>query len=373
MKLGLKIYSALALVLSVSGCSFQNSRLQEVESLLVDMNREGHFDASFTIGNKSGVIYSKSFGLADRSWSIPISNETRFDIASLNKSFVAVMIMQLVEQGKLKLTDTLSTHLTYSGEYADQITIHQMLTHTSGLPDYDAIDEKLKKNQFEGFKRLHFNNKDYVDFISRLKPIGVPGAQFYYSNFAYHLLAIIIEITERKHFSEALDSMICKPLGLVSTFTPVDNYHTYPLLAEAYDYKEGIFLESPFIDYSLGRRIFSTSEDLVKWGIENSNPTLISNESNNWILRNHIGNLNPTISYGYGWVVFDGEGDYRMGKLDVPGNYVIHGGSTDGYRSLLIIYNGGEWIISLLGNIGDQINELKTGDDILKILIKEEI
>lgn len=165
--------------------------------------------------------------------------------------------------------------------------------------------------------------------------------------------------------------MICMPLGLYATYSPIDNYEVYSKLATPYDLVGGKYKKSPFIDYSLGRRIFSTSGDLYKWGLEMLNPTQISKESHQTILTNHLRDINAQISYGYGWVIFDGQGDYRMGNVDLKGNYFIHGGATDGYRSILIVYNEGQYIISLLGNIGDQIDELATIERILKILTLE--
>lgn len=373
MKCGLESILFLSIIALFIGCSFQNDQLREIDDLIEELHSNNEFDGSIVIGNKSGVVYAKSIGLAVREWNTPITDDTRFDIASLNKSFVGYMIMQLVESGKIDLNEPLTSYLDFNGMYGDEITIHQMLTHTSGLPDYNEIDEDLKARGFEKFKRTHFEDQDYVRFIGSLGPNSSPGEQFYYSNFAYHLLSLIIEKVEGKHFSKVLDSMICRPLKLENTYAPLNNRIVYDRLAASYQLQEGKYEKSPFIDYSIGRRIFSTTKDLYKWGKEVSAPQLISNESQQKLLTNHIKALNPSISYGYGWAVFDGKGEYEMGKLNIPGEYVIHGGATDGYRSLLIIYNGGEWTIALLGNIGSQFNELETAEKILKILINNEL
>ena len=351
-----------------SQCGFQSDNLAEVESYIIGLHENNRFDGSIAIGNRSGIVYSKSVGTAVREWSIPVSNDTRFDIASLNKSFISMMIMQLVESGDVNLDDAISSYIHFDSEYADSITIHQLLTHTSGLPDYDAIDAELQANRFERFKRRNYSNEDYLSFIASLPPTAKPGEKFYYSNFGYHVLSILIERTTGVHFSAALDSMICKPLGLSNTYSPMDNYKLYPRLALPYDFVKDEFQRSPFIDYSLGRRIFSTADDLIKWGMEMSEPTLITNNSLQNITTNHLSELSQKISYGYGWVVFDGRKDYAMGRLNVQGPYIIHGGSTDGYKSLLVVYNGGEWIVSLVGNTGDQIDELKMGEDLMKLL-----
>lgn len=363
-------HSFIFLFLLFCQCGFRNDTLAEVDTYITQLHEKNHFDGSVSIGNKSGIIYSKSIGTAVREWSMPIESDTRFDVCSLNKSFVAMMIMQLVESGDLDLKAPISTYMKFNSEYADSITIHQILTHTSGLADYDAIDTKLHKNRFEAFKRRYYTSDDYLSFIGSLPPIAKPNERFYYSNFGYHILSLLIEKKTSMHFSSALDSMICKPLGLTNTYTPIDNYKIYPRLAVPYDFVNGEFQKSPFIDYSLGRRIFSTADDLIKWGIEMSLPTLISDESHRRIAANHLAEISSEISYGYGWAIFDGKKDYAMGRMNVEGKYIIHGGETDGYKSLLIVYENGEWIVSLVGNIGDQINELEMGEDLMKLLIE---
>lgn len=363
-------HSFIFLFLLFCQCGFRNDTLAEVDNYIIQLHEKNHFDGSVSIGNRSGIVYSKSIGTAVKEWSIPVERDTRFDVCSLNKSFVAVMIMQLVESGDIDLNGTISSYIKLKSAYADSISIHQILTHTSGLADYDAVDAKLHKKRFEAFKRRYYTNDDYLSFIGSLPPIGKPNERFHYSNFGYHVLSLLIEQKTGMHFSNALDSMICKPLGLSNTYAPIDNYKIYPRLALPYDLMNGEFQKSPFMDYSLGRRIFSTAEDLNRWGIEMSLPTLISDESHRSIVTNHLTEINSEISYGYGWAVFDGKKDYAMGRMDVDGKYIIHGGETDGYKSLLIVYESGEWIVSLVGNIGDQINELEMGEDLMKILIE---
>ena len=93
-----------------------------------------------------------------------------------------------VEEGILSLEDTLVGLLDefkYAGRFDPSITIHQMLTHTSGLPDYSQLETNQLQNNARIFKRKHFTNAQYVDYISQLPAVGQPEKQFYYSNFAY--------------------------------------------------------------------------------------------------------------------------------------------------------------------------------------------
>ncbi|WP_462248398.1 serine hydrolase domain-containing protein [Ekhidna sp.] len=356
------------LVFSITSCGFENSKLKEVDDYIRQLHQRGKFDGTIAIATMDGVVYESSLGLADRTWNIEVAKDTRFDIASINKSFQAYMTLQLVDAGIVSLDDLLTDHIAYAGEHAESITIRQVLTHTSGIASYDAVPDSLRGENFKTFKRQYFKSDEYLEFISQLPTVGAPGEQFYYSNFGYHLIALMLESKLERHFSFLLDSMICQPLGLSNTYAPLNNDIIYPRLAKSYLKAEGTFVESPFIDYSLGRRIFSTSVDLTKWGQEMVNPTLVSKELVDEMMTNHIKEINPNITYGFGWAVFDGLGDYQMGKLDVKSEYVIHGGATDGYRSLVTIYNNGEWIISHLTNIGEEANELEITEQVLTIL-----
>jgi len=360
----------------VSGCDSPNYRtdtndwIAKVDSLLLTKNANSHFDGTIVIGSKDEILYQKALGKANRTWDIDLSNDTRFDIASLNKSFQAALILIAVEEGHIFLTDKLISFFTELN-FDSTITIHHLLTHTSGLPDYDAVNENLKKENYKTFKRLSFSNPDYAHFISKLETVGKPGLQFHYSNFGYHLLALILEKVYQKPFSQLLQQKICKPYGLDHTFSEIDNQKVHKKVAEGYSYnqKDSSYRRNNFIDLTLGRRIFSTTEDLYKWSKLLSNGEIISNRSYILMTTNHLQEIDKDNSYGYGFVVFDG-GNYKMGNLDINQNYILHGGSTEGFKAMLTNINDGKLIIALLSNVGDRTNELKLTETIIKQIIK---
>ncbi|MTI32152.1 serine hydrolase domain-containing protein [Xanthovirga aplysinae] len=347
--------------------------LVKLDSLINSENKENRFHGTVVIGNLDSIFYHKAIGVADRVWDLPMQLDYRFDIASVNKSFIAALILIAVEENKLQLDDKLTDLLTnykYSGKFDPNITIHQMLTHTSGLADYNGVRKDLSANKFLKFKRLHFSNHDYLDFISQIPPFSNAGKQFHYSNFAYHLLAIILEDTYQQPFSEILDEKICKPLKLSHTFSPQSREEVHKKVTEAYNYspQEKKWRRNRFIDLTLGRRIYSTSGDLYKWGKAMSNNSLLSESSLKVMQTNHLSHLGNNISYGYGWVIFDGRGQYKMGNLSINAPYIIHGGSTEGYKAMLVIIDKGKFIISLLANCGDQVNEIHLTQKIVQLL-----
>lgn len=348
---------------------------KRIDTLFKSHFEQGLFHGGVVITQYGEKVYENYLGLADRSWGIPFDKDVKFDIASLNKSMIAALALKAVEEERLKLDDRLVDLLsgfTYQGQFHPDITLHHLLSHSAGLADYDRVDEALKQDNFLKFKRSRFTNETYVDFISQLTPIGKPGKQFHYSNFAYHLVAIILADIYSKPFAEVLKEKLTVPLGLKNTLSEGLNEIVIPRLAEAYSYQASSekWLKNPFIDLSLSRRIFSTPADLNRWAQVMDKPGWLTELSLNLMKQNHIKDLNQDFTYGYGWVIFDEENKSKMGDLGISKPYIIHGGSTDGYKAMLININQGEYVISFLSNVGNRTNEIQLAQKISKILIK---
>lgn len=177
-----KAFTVFTMGIVLCSCTAQKSDSSHYAGLIKEldaiMDSDPYFSGSITIGSEKEVFFQKAYGYANRSLNVSMKVHHRFDIASLNKSMVGMLIMIAVEEGKLSLDDTLTqllSDVTYSGDFDKRITIHDMLTHTSGLPDYDAVGEELKADNFRAFKRMHVTKTEYVDFISNLPAIGSPG------------------------------------------------------------------------------------------------------------------------------------------------------------------------------------------------------
>lgn len=370
----------------ITGCYSEKSEVNlqdnekqahKIDSLIESNYKQELFHGGIVISKYGETIYENYLGIADRTWNIPIHKEVKFDIASLNKSMIAALILKAVEEDRLhldsKLVDLLS-EFSFDGSFHKKITLHHLLTHSSGLPDYDEIAEELSSNQFLKFKRLRFTNDEYVNFISQIEPINEPGEQFYYSNFAYHLLAIILEEAYNKPFSEILKQKLTKPLGLKNTISESKNEVPIKELAKAYLFDEFTqeWYQNPFIDLSLGRRIFSTASDLNRWAQVMDNPGYLRKKSLQLMQQNHLSQISNNVGYGYGWVVFNKESNTEFGNLGINKKYIIHGGSTDGYKAILININKGEYVISFLSNVGNRTQEMQLSQKIVTILIHKK-
>ncbi|MDX1591958.1 MAG: serine hydrolase domain-containing protein [Balneolaceae bacterium] len=345
--------------------------LLEADTFLKKEAEAEDFSGTIAISHNSELLFESAYGMADRTWDLPMETGYRFDIASVNKSMISGLVMIAEQEGRLHTHDLLVNYLEsyeYEGTFHPQITIHQLLTHTSGLPDYGAVPEFLSADNFRELKRMHVTNPEYVDFISRLTPVGEPGEKFFYSNFAYHLLCILLEDIYDMPFGELLANKIAGPLGMSLTFSTTQNEEIHENVVTGYMYRNDEWEKNPFIDLTLGRRVFSTSGDLVRWGEALSDTTLFTESSLAKIKTNHLEGITDRFSYGYGWAIHNQETDVEMGRLSIDRPYIIHGGSTDGYKSMLVNIDSGSWVIALLANSGNRTDEMRLIRKIVEIL-----
>lgn len=333
--------------------------------------------------NFSGQVYLKSKlkediflaqGIANRNHQVPINQETVFDIASLNKSFIANLILQGVAEGRWerhsKLNDLLGSY-GFDARFHSQITLHQMLCHRSGLADYKVLPDSLQEQNFQAFKRLHFSNAAYLSFLAKQKH-EVPNLSFQYSNFAYHILAILLEAEYQAPFEVILREKIGEPLRMRHIYSPASREEIIPNLALAYQIRDGKFYENDYIDLSLGRRIFCGAFELMQWLEAKGGCSLLPDSLGRLVMQNQVADLDSTLSYGYGWVPYKAGQHFAMGDLGLEQDYFIHGGSTEGYQSLAISCNGGETNLVLIANNGDGRALFERAQSILKKLYHEE-
>src|SRR5579864_4837007 len=174
--------------------------------------RNGDFSGSVLVARQGHIVFQKSYGMANYEWNIPNSEKTKYHIASVTKTFTAAAVLNLEQQGKLKLSDPLSKYVPdfLNGE---RITIEQLLTHTSGLPDFYSLPEyPIKKYQ-------RVTLPDLIAWV-KTKPLDfLPGSKSSYSNTGYGFLAYIIEQISGKPYQEYVAEEILKPARMKDTGT----------------------------------------------------------------------------------------------------------------------------------------------------------
>lgn len=222
------------------------------------------FNGVVLVAKQGEVVFEKGYGVANVTWDIANNKQTRFKLASLSKPFTALLVMQLVQAGKLSLDDTLDKYLPYlPKEKFSLITIKSLLGHRSGLPRQFVIPGWTDGK----FDRLS-DKKAYAKEIGKLALISKPGEQYGYTNLGYFLLALVVEKVTQHSFEQALSQYIFKPMGMTNT-GPVTNNDIVPKLAQGYQISSnGGYERSPRINMNLfwaGASLYSTARDLFKF------------------------------------------------------------------------------------------------------------
>ncbi len=210
-----KAFSTLVILclLIVSNNSFAQTKSQKIEALLGQYHEYGQFNGAALVAENGKVIFKKGFGMANMEWDIPNMPDTKFRVGSITKQFTAMLVMQLVEQGKLKLDGKLTDYLPdYPKSTGDKVTIHHLLTHVSGIPSYTGFP-----NFFRDLSRDPYTPEAFVKTFADSALQFEPGAKFLYNNSGYFLLGAIIEKAAGKTYEQALAENILTPLNMKNT------------------------------------------------------------------------------------------------------------------------------------------------------------
>jgi CubicO group peptidase (beta-lactamase class C family) len=304
--------------------TFSQSAEREINELITAYAENGQFNGTILVKKGEKIIYKNAFGLANREWNIPNTYDAKFLAGSIGKSITAFMTLILVNDGSIDLNATINEYIPdYTGPGKNKATIHQMLTHTSGIPDHGAIPNLSKK-----LVRWTFSTDQYLALIKDLDLKFEPGTSFSYSGIAYNLLAIICEKVSKKDFTDLLKERLFIPLGMNKSKHDI-NLDIDFKRAYGYEYHllEG-YMNPSYIDMTLIKGsggILTTVEDLAKFNDECFNTQkLLSKDLYKKIFTRYVKDWQY---YGYGWWLTD----RVVGKDTLT--LISHGGSTDGYKA----------------------------------------
>jgi D-alanyl-D-alanine carboxypeptidase len=213
------VLSAALIVALCSSPAAAATPRAELAHTAADFASRHDFSGTVLVVRRGRTLYSRSFGLADRAFSVPARADTRYWIASITKLFTAVLILQLAQEGRLTLDEPLRTALPeFPGQGADRITIHHLLNHTSGIAPWDRVDS-YQRAFVDGIEQ--YQRPLTTDALLRRCCSGSldrsPGTAFAYNNADYLVLGRIVERLTGLRFEEALAARILRPVGLAST------------------------------------------------------------------------------------------------------------------------------------------------------------
>ena len=305
-------------------------------------NEANGFSGAVLVAVKDEIIMEKGFGLADREKSIPVTAKTVFDIGSITKQFTGAAVLKLVEQEKLNLTDNLTDYFEEVPDDKKDITIHQLLTHTSGISSYTADDYEL------------VSRDDFLRTVFQRELEAKPGEQYIYSNVGYSILGIIIEKVSGIDYERFLNEQLFQPAGMNYTGYLQPDWDDLNV-AIGYDFIKnqnwGTSLdrwqEDRGISWNLKANggILSTVKDMYRWHVALEDYRILSPDLKELYEQPHVvrNSGGRTEHYAYGWVINTTERNTKA-IVHNGGNYIffaIMGRFVD--EGVVVVLMTNEW------------------------------
>jgi CubicO group peptidase (beta-lactamase class C family) len=315
------------------------TKAEKIDYLLQGAFEDKEFIGNVLVADQGEIIYKKCFGSADQKNNLQNTDSTKFLIASVSKPITAILILRLVDEGVLKLDDTINKYFTNSDSGIGKINIHQLLTHTSG------INEIINKEKGMDIKVL----------ISKATLGFEPGSDFEYSNSGYVILKEIAQIVTGKEYTELVQTEIFDPVGM--TLSGVARNSGLNEIAKGYQdatQTEPTSIGFPLENLDGAGTIYSTTEDLYKLDRVLYAGSLLSKKMKEQMLKQHV----PE-KYGYGWYVRE-----RGGVWDV----YYHKGNFAGFASSITRRTQKNQFIVILSNAENaDLSDIENGiHEILK-------
>ena len=308
---------------------------ESVDALMRDYAGQGPGASVLVIRDGEAVI-RRSYGYADLETRTPATPRTNYRLASVSKQFTATAILLLAHDGKLGLDDPVRKWLpSLPAKAADAITIKHLLTHTSGLIDYEDLmaEDAVEQIHDAGVLRL-LETQDRTYFA--------PGADYRYSNSGYALLALIVEKASGRRYADFLRERIFLPLGMAHTVAYEKGVSEVSDRAYGYSLIDGRWQRTDQSSTSavLGDGgIYSSIDDLAKWDAAQYDDRLLDAPSRKLAATPWTKTDDPAVEYGYGW--------------RVTGETLWHSGETIGFRNVIVRYPQRKLTVVVLTNRDD--------------------
>lgn len=309
----------------------------KIADLLSKYEENLGFSGSILVAENGKIIYQKGIGHANKELEVPNKPDTKHRIGSLTKQFTAVLILQLAEKEQLDLNATVDTYFPdYPRAGGDKITIHHLLTHSSGIPRF----------RLENY-RDPYTPEELIDLWNASGLDYEPGSQFTYSNPGYFLLGVIIEKVTNKPYEQVLKEEILMPLGMENS--GYDRHHKLLKERSSGYVKKGLQYENAgyadmTVPYAAGA-MYSTVEDMYLWDQALYSNAILSKEFSDLMFKSHISGLGRY--YGYGWF----NSKYPIGSTKDSVDVIEHSGGIQGYSARITRIPEDKHLIVILSNV----------------------
>lgn len=290
-----------------------------LDTMFSKMALSKSFNGSVIVSKNGEVIYHKAFGVADKENNVPLTDTTMFQLASVSKVITATSVLMLLEKGMISLDDKFCDYFP-EFPYAN-ITIKNLLTHRSGLPNYIYF-----LNDLVSSKTAKMSNSDMLRLMAERQPkiYLKPDRIFNYCNTNYALLALLVEKVSKKPFSDFLEEEIFHPLGMKHSGTILSPRFSAQAVSKPYD-ERWKPIEAEAADYVVGdKSVYSTPYDLFLLSEALYQNKLLTKETQELAFKAYSKEKKQS-NYGLGWRMRD----FR----DSVKKEIYHNGWWHGYRT----------------------------------------
>jgi CubicO group peptidase (beta-lactamase class C family) len=307
-----------------------------------EVQQSSDFSGVVLIARRGHILFVRPYGMANLEHDVPNTIDTKFRLASITKQFTAAAILILQERGKLSVSDSICKYLPDCPKPWKPITLHQLLSHSSGIPSFTEFSDNDRYDPLP---------TPVLDTVARFKdkPLDFPPGQgFHYSDSGYLLLGYVVEQASGEKYEDFLKETVYQPLGMLDSGYD----HPEPILkhrSQGYAIKNGSAVNAAFMAMDTpfgGGSQYSTVKDLLLWDQALYGEKILSQSSikamftpnpepvpPEWLLGKKGG-------YGYGWMI-----EELFGR-----KLYVHGGLINGFSSIIMRYPEDRTLIVVLSN-----------------------
>jgi CubicO group peptidase (beta-lactamase class C family) len=292
---------------------------------------------SLAVCRDGRLVKAAGYGMANVELQVPAKPETVYQSGSVGKQFTATAVMLLVEDGKLSLDEPIARFFEGAPEWWGGITVRHLLSHTSGVKDWDEPEIDYRRDYTEG---------ELLSIATKLPPDFAPGTQWSYSNTGYVLLGILVGKLSGKFYGDVLQERVFGPLGMTATRV-ISEADIVPNRAAGYRLEKDELKNqrwvSPTLNTTADGSLYLTVLDLAKWDAALRGSSLLSRASLARMWAPVALSGGGTYPYGFGWGI-----DEQRGR-----SVIEHGGSWQGFRSAIARYVDDGLTVIVLANLAE--------------------
>jgi CubicO group peptidase (beta-lactamase class C family) len=326
--------------------------VERVDEYMQAEMRANRFSGTILLSRKGKPIVARGYGAANAEWNIPNTPRTKFRLGSITKQFTSMAVLQLQERGKLKVQDPICQYLTPCPDAWKPVTIHHLLTHTSGIPSY---------TNSPSYRTTMMVPKTVDQMVAGFRDLPLefePGSQFKYNNSGYFLLGVLLEKVSGQSYERVLSDQIFTPLGMQDSGYDQPS-RILPGRASGYSRQGSELTNAPYLDmvqpFAAGA-LYSTVEDLLKWDQALYTDRLLPAAARSAMFTPFKG------GYAYGWAAPE------PSPQTFDRRQVGHGGGINGFSTMIIRLIDDNITSIVLSNV-QQASTGRIARDLLAILL----